>query len=89
MLRCNVGTGTVRTRPDHFSQLGTDLMCVLVLRLNSARLVLYSCDFLNSIYLDVNLSCSVATCSKFDKTRAFPDCYKVGLKISFPMCFTQ
>ena len=68
MLRCNVGTGTVRTRPDHFAQLGTDLMCVLVPRLNSARLVLYSCDCLNSIYLVVDLSCGVTTCSKFDKS---------------------
>ena len=68
MLRCNVGTGTVRTRPDHFAQLDIHLMCVLVPRLNSARLVVYSCNCLNSIYLDVDLSCGVTTCSKFDKS---------------------
>ena len=40
----------------------THLVRVLVSRLNSARLAVYSCDCLNSIYLNVDLSCSLPTC---------------------------
>ena len=57
-------------------------MCVLVPRLYSGRLAVYSWGYCKTVHENVGLYCSVATC--LNLTRAFPDGYKVGLKTSFP-----
>ena len=82
MLYYNVGTGTGmagQTMARFFfsswlAQLGAiyaHLIRVLVSRLNSARLAVHSCDHVNSTWEPSGLkylSCSVATCFKFDKS---------------------
>ena len=61
-------------------------MCVLVPRLYSGRLAVYSWGYCKTVHENVGLYCSVATCLSL--TRAFPDGYKVGLKLVSPT-FTQ